>query len=341
MFATGGNARLQLRKRSAEHRAAKQRIGAAAAASIRPGETILLDSGTTTMEIARRLPENADITVVTCALDIALEAGAKPGVTVIVCGGRLNPRTLSTADSETGKQLSQIFADRLFLGTYGIHVEKGLAERSSRRRPGQAGADRRGARGDAGLRFQQVRRRRAGHRGADHGRQPDHHRRRPRAEPSLLAGRIGRWVAPGVASSGLYQSQSERYAFTGWRSRSPGTFQAPHQGKTLEEADHSDIDRLRSIVVQSPLLAPVLDNWQNLALPDCWLAAGADCPDSLEPHPRSIPDIRDFRHRPRLFRPERSFGKRRGGEGGSGAKRSFRPARMDRRQERSQGASLV
>ena len=53
------------------------------------------------------LPENADITVVTCALNIALEAGAKSGVTVIVCGGRLNPRTLSTADSETGKQLSR------------------------------------------------------------------------------------------------------------------------------------------------------------------------------------------------------------------------------------------
>ena len=84
--------------RSAENIGAKRRIGAAAAKSIRPGETILLDSGTTTMEIARQLPENADITVVTPALNIALEAGAKSGVTVVVCGGRLNPRTLSTAD---------------------------------------------------------------------------------------------------------------------------------------------------------------------------------------------------------------------------------------------------
>ncbi len=130
MFAAEAMPDSSFEQRSAEHRPSKQRIGAAAAASIRPGETILLDSGTTTMEIARRLPQNADITIVTCALDIALEAGAKPGVTVIVCGGRLNPRTLSTADSETGKQLSQIFADRLFLGTYGIHGEKGLAERS-------------------------------------------------------------------------------------------------------------------------------------------------------------------------------------------------------------------
>jgi DeoR/GlpR family transcriptional regulator of sugar metabolism len=116
--------------RSAEHVAAKRRIGAAAARSIRPGETILLDSGSTTMEVARQLPENADITVVTPALNIALEAGAKPGVTVIVCGGRLNPRTLSTAGQETTRQLSTMFADRLFLATYGVDLDKGLAERS-------------------------------------------------------------------------------------------------------------------------------------------------------------------------------------------------------------------
>jgi DeoR family transcriptional regulator of aga operon len=116
--------------RSTEHIEAKRRIGTAAAKSIRPGETILLDSGSTTMEIARQLPENADITVVTPALNIALEAGAKLGVTVIVCGGRLNPRTLSTAGQETTRQLSEFFADRLFLATYGVDLDRGLAERS-------------------------------------------------------------------------------------------------------------------------------------------------------------------------------------------------------------------
>jgi DeoR family transcriptional regulator of aga operon len=116
--------------RSAEHVEAKRRIGAAAAKSIRPGETILLDSGSTTMEIARQLPENADITVVTPALNIALEAGTKAGVTVVVCGGRLNPRTLSTAGQETARHLAEFFADRLFLATYGVDFDKGLAERS-------------------------------------------------------------------------------------------------------------------------------------------------------------------------------------------------------------------
>ena len=62
--------------RSAEHADAKRRIGRAAAAAVRPGETILLDSGSTTIEIARHLRENAEITVVTCALNVALEAAA-------------------------------------------------------------------------------------------------------------------------------------------------------------------------------------------------------------------------------------------------------------------------
>jgi DeoR family transcriptional regulator, aga operon transcriptional repressor len=108
----------------------KRRIGAAAARSITAGQTIILDSGSTTIEIARQLPEDHDITVVTCALNVALEASARRGVTVVVCGGRLNARTLSTADQQTQRQLSEIFADRLFLATYGVHFEKGLAERS-------------------------------------------------------------------------------------------------------------------------------------------------------------------------------------------------------------------
>jgi DeoR/GlpR family transcriptional regulator of sugar metabolism len=116
--------------RSAEHADAKRRIGRAAAAAVRPGETILLDSGSTTIEIARHLRENAEITVVTCALNVALEAGSRAGVTVVVCGGTLNPRTLSTASQQTLGQLSGVFADRLFLATYGVHFEKGLAERS-------------------------------------------------------------------------------------------------------------------------------------------------------------------------------------------------------------------
>ncbi|HWB14348.1 MAG TPA: DeoR/GlpR family DNA-binding transcription regulator [Pirellulales bacterium] len=116
--------------RSSQQVEAKRRIGAAAARSVRPGETIVLDSGSTTMEIARRLPENQDLTVVTCALNIALELANKPGITVIVCGGRLNSRTFSTIDHQVERQLAEVCADRLFLATYGVDLERGLAERN-------------------------------------------------------------------------------------------------------------------------------------------------------------------------------------------------------------------
>lgn len=116
--------------RAVENREEKRRIGAAAAALIRPGETVLLDAGSTTIEIARRLPEKAEVTVFTCALNVALEAGGRAGVSVILCGGELNPRTLSVTGSQTERMLQEVNADRLFLATYGVDLAKGLAERN-------------------------------------------------------------------------------------------------------------------------------------------------------------------------------------------------------------------
>ncbi len=119
---TSASAAQQRREESASARAAAQ--------SIRPGETVLLDSGTTTIEIARHLPENADITVVTPALNIALEAGSRSGVEVL--GLRRTAQSANAVDDghEIARSFSEIFADRLFLATYGVDVDKGLAERS-------------------------------------------------------------------------------------------------------------------------------------------------------------------------------------------------------------------
>ena len=116
--------------REQEHSEAKRRIGEAAVRFIEPGETIILDAGSTTLEIARALPENADLTVVTCALNVALAATTKPGVNVILCGGRLNPRTLSVTGQQAERALAEVCADRLFLATYGVDLQKGLAERT-------------------------------------------------------------------------------------------------------------------------------------------------------------------------------------------------------------------
>jgi DeoR/GlpR family transcriptional regulator of sugar metabolism len=116
--------------RSREHGEEKRRIGAAAAAMISPGETIVLDAGTTTIEIARHLPPELDLTVVTCALNVALEASSRPGVQVMLCGGLLNPQTLSVVGQQVQNVLEDIDADRLFVATYAVTIEKGLSERN-------------------------------------------------------------------------------------------------------------------------------------------------------------------------------------------------------------------
>jgi len=116
--------------RQARNAEQKQQIGAFAAGLVKPGETILLDAGTTTIEIAKRLPENADITVVTCAVNVALEAVQRQGVNVILCGGILNPRTLAVTGHHVDRALEELHADRLFLATYALNLEKGLCERN-------------------------------------------------------------------------------------------------------------------------------------------------------------------------------------------------------------------
>jgi len=116
--------------RQAEHRAEKARIGAAAAATVRAGETILIDAGTTAPQVAHHLPENRELTVVTPALNVALEAGSKAGVRVILCGGELNSRTLAVAGHQVEHVLAEVHADRLFLATYGVDSRRGLLERN-------------------------------------------------------------------------------------------------------------------------------------------------------------------------------------------------------------------
>lgn len=108
----------------------KQRIGARAAEQIRPGETILLDAGSTTIEIAKQLPENADITIVTCALNVAMEAVRRSGVHAVLCGGVLNSRTLAVSGPYVDRTLQDFHADRLFLATYSVSLDRGLGERN-------------------------------------------------------------------------------------------------------------------------------------------------------------------------------------------------------------------
>ncbi len=58
---------------------AKQRIGLAAAALVRPGDTIMLDCGSTLMEMAKRLPNLAPLTIITNGLNVGIQVGLASG----------------------------------------------------------------------------------------------------------------------------------------------------------------------------------------------------------------------------------------------------------------------
>jgi len=104
----------------------KQTIGKRAAELIETGETIILDSGSTTTEIARNLIGRKGITVITNALNIAMMLGAEPGIEVVVTGGEFKPPTLSLTGQKAAAFFEDINVHKLFLATAGISLRSGL-----------------------------------------------------------------------------------------------------------------------------------------------------------------------------------------------------------------------
>jgi DeoR/GlpR family transcriptional regulator of sugar metabolism len=109
------------------HRAEKARIGHAAAELIQPGEVIILDSGTTTTEVARQLKAHAlhGVTIITNAMNVAAELVDAPGISVVGIGGVLRPVSLSFVGPQAEAMLKELHADRLFLAVDGFDLENG------------------------------------------------------------------------------------------------------------------------------------------------------------------------------------------------------------------------
>ena len=108
------------------HRQEKMRIAAAAAQMIRQGQVIILDSGTTTMAIARACRAFKSLTIITNATNIAAELADTP-VEVILTGGVLRKNSFSSGGAACrGDHLRKVNADLLFLAVDGFDVRYGL-----------------------------------------------------------------------------------------------------------------------------------------------------------------------------------------------------------------------
>ncbi|MGH3493209.1 MAG: DeoR/GlpR family DNA-binding transcription regulator [Sciscionella sp.] len=104
----------------------KERIAQFALKELPESGVLVLDSGSTTEAIARALPTDRELTVVTNALPIATLLAANPAVEVWCTGGRLRKQTLAVVDEWARQMLSSITADVAFIGADGISATKGL-----------------------------------------------------------------------------------------------------------------------------------------------------------------------------------------------------------------------
>lgn len=98
---------------------AKDRIGAAAAALVSPGQTVMLDIGTTTLQLARHL-HGRPITVVTSSLAVYEELKGDRAIELILPGGLVRRNYCSLVGVLAEQSLRQLKADMLFLGTSGV-----------------------------------------------------------------------------------------------------------------------------------------------------------------------------------------------------------------------------
>jgi DeoR/GlpR family transcriptional regulator of sugar metabolism len=104
----------------------KRRIGTFAAALVKDGETLIIDAGTSTTEVAAKLVDHHNLTVITNALNIALILGAVPGFAVHMPGGQFKAPTLSLSGDKSVDYFRNIFAGKLFLATAGVSIDAGL-----------------------------------------------------------------------------------------------------------------------------------------------------------------------------------------------------------------------
>ena len=116
-----------LRLKEVLHQDEKTRIGEAAARLVKPNQTVILDSGSTTAAVARQLRKArpGPFTVVTNSLDIAMDLVEVPSISVLMLGGLLRQVSHSFVGPQAEQTMRQIHADHLFLGVDGISLDSG------------------------------------------------------------------------------------------------------------------------------------------------------------------------------------------------------------------------
>ncbi|MFY9712996.1 MAG: DeoR/GlpR family DNA-binding transcription regulator, partial [Microbacterium sp.] len=104
----------------------KERVARAAVARIRPASTIILDAGTTTLAMARMLPLESALTVITPSPAVALAVAEHSDARILLVGGELSRHSMVAGGALALEAIAHLGADAFFMGVSGIDPVHGL-----------------------------------------------------------------------------------------------------------------------------------------------------------------------------------------------------------------------
>jgi DeoR/GlpR family transcriptional regulator of sugar metabolism len=105
----------------------KVALGRFGAALIRPGQVVILDGGTTALQVALHLAPGLRATIVTHSPTVAVALAQHPGIEILVLGGRLFRHSMVNVGAGVIDAASHLRADLFFLGVTGVHPDAGLS----------------------------------------------------------------------------------------------------------------------------------------------------------------------------------------------------------------------
>ena len=107
---------------------AKRAIAKLAASFVEPGDTVIIDVGTTALEVARALPATFEGRVLTNSVPVAMELSGRREIELLLCGGQVRHGDGACAGAHAEAFFAEFYADRAFLGSGGVHPEAGLTD---------------------------------------------------------------------------------------------------------------------------------------------------------------------------------------------------------------------
>lgn len=118
---------MNLNQRMSTNQEQKEIIAKKIASMIEDNDTIMLNSGTTTLLVFRAIPRDFNLSIVTNSISIALEGTTNPNFNIILLGGMINTKYQFTYGDDAIKQLKSYHSDKLILSVDGIDSNHGFS----------------------------------------------------------------------------------------------------------------------------------------------------------------------------------------------------------------------